>query len=344
MNIILLCDPRISDSYRRALHRQFELHKVYQRVNTISMCGKAADWSIDDEDKYEGLDRDIGQAMVRVELVCSTRNLHTKAWSKSIGRATHGIKYWDMMIKRGGTRDPTDDILNYTEGLNKDLSLAECHHQASNVRAKLNDVVTEAITYGTSYELEVATMRIHKRFPKLFENTALEQEREDLIQKTPKFSENRRYAQRSFKKLGQEIRGQVRPYSVKKSFITALDVPGEDGIWRNIEGKDVVEYHIIDRNIVQFSHAGKTPFGYSDLSQELEHTGDSPMADAMFDGNIVHDALGYPAIIAIVDQLKKHPLIESKINPIVTTEDFKSAFECVPEKILSPPPQDMGST
>jgi hypothetical protein len=77
------------------------------------------------------------------------------------------------------------------------------------------------------------------------------------------------------------------------------------------------------------------PVRYIDLGQELDCTGDSPMTDAIFEGNLVHDALG-DAIRSIVDQLKKHPFIESRINPIVTAEDFKSAFKCVPKKQRHP--------
>jgi hypothetical protein len=61
------------------------------------------------------------------------------------------------------------------------------------------------------------------------------------------------------------------------------------------------------------------------------------MEDDIFEDNLSHDELGYPSIRAIVYQLKKHPLIETIINPIVTTDAFKSAFKCVPEKTASSP-------
>jgi hypothetical protein len=35
---------------------------------------------------------------------------------------------------------------------------------------------------------------------------------------------------------------------------------------------------------------------------------------------------------AIVEQLCKHPSIDKILKPVVTPEDFKSAFKCVPEK------------
>jgi hypothetical protein len=77
-----LDDPQISDAYRRALHKQFEHHNVYHRLNDISTLIESAEWNIEDEAKYEGLDRDIGLAMEHAQKVCSTRKLHTIAWSK----------------------------------------------------------------------------------------------------------------------------------------------------------------------------------------------------------------------------------------------------------------------
>jgi hypothetical protein len=41
------------------------------------------------------------------------------------------------------------------------------------------------------------------------------------------------------------------------------------------------------------------------------------------------------SINAIVAQLQKHPAIDKILKPVVTPEDFKSAFKCVPEKTAS---------
>jgi hypothetical protein len=60
-----LDDPRISDSYRKLLHNQFECHNIYERVRKISERGKSDDWSNEDERRYEVLDRDITAAMLR---------------------------------------------------------------------------------------------------------------------------------------------------------------------------------------------------------------------------------------------------------------------------------------
>jgi hypothetical protein len=59
------------------------------------------------------------------------------------------------------------------------------------------------------------------------------------------------------------------------------------------------------------------------------------MAQSLFEGTLKHTALSYIAIQAIFEQLRKHPAMDNILKPVVTPEDFKSAFKCVPEKIVS---------
>jgi hypothetical protein len=90
--------------------------------------------------------------------------------------------------------------------------------------------VSDANEYGTAYELEVAAARVHTQHPELFDNPALDLEREDHIAKELKSRENRRTAARSYQKLGRQIRGHVKPNSIKKLFLTSLEVPGDDEV------------------------------------------------------------------------------------------------------------------
>jgi hypothetical protein len=92
---------------------------------------------------------------------------------------------------------------------------------------------------------------------------------------------------------------------------------------------------LIKRNVEQFSRAGATTFGYTNLGKDLGHTGDSQMAQYIYDGTLEHYTLSDGSINAIVPQLRKHPAIDKILKPVVTPEDFKSAFKCVPEKTAS---------
>jgi hypothetical protein len=96
-----------------------------------------------------------------------------------------------------------------------------------------------------------------------------------------------------------------------------------------------VEKYLIEINVEQFSHAGATPLGYTDLGRELGHTGDTPMSEAILDGTFEHESLTDEALAAILKQVRKHPNLQTIIQPIVTEADFKSAFKCVPEKTAS---------
>jgi hypothetical protein len=65
-----LDDPRISDSYRKLLHKQFECHNIYESVKKISERGKADDWYLEDEHAYKTLGHDITAAMLRAVEKC----------------------------------------------------------------------------------------------------------------------------------------------------------------------------------------------------------------------------------------------------------------------------------
>jgi hypothetical protein len=117
-------------------------------------------------------------------------------------------------------------------------------------------------------DIEVATARVERRYPHLVEDNVMHaQEREERIEKEVKQRETRRATQKYFWKLRYQIRGHVKPNSTKKSSLNRLDVQTEDGLWRKIVGKTQVEEHLIERNVEQFSHAGATPLGYTELGR-----------------------------------------------------------------------------
>jgi hypothetical protein len=96
-----------------------------------------------------------------------------------------------------------------------------------------------------------------------------------------------------------------------------------------------MEEHLMERNIEQFSHAGKTPFVYSDLGAELGHTGDSQMSNDILKVTLQHEYLSNEAIRAIVNQLREHSMVQQIWKRVVTPEDFTSCFKCVPDKTAS---------
>jgi hypothetical protein len=159
-------------------------------------------------------------------------------------------------------------------------------------------------------------------------------DKENLVAKVMKTRENRKTAKRSWKKLGRKIKGIIKPETLKRSRLAKVEVPDGDE-WKKVEDKEIMEAHLMERNIEQLSHAGKTPFGYSDLGAELGHTGDSQMANDILKGTLQHDCLSYEAIRAIVNQIREHPMVHQIWKPVVTPEDFTYCFKCVPENTAS---------
>jgi hypothetical protein len=166
----------------------------------------------------------------------------------------------------------------------------------------------------------------------------MECDKDVIIQKELRTRENRRTTKRSWQKLGRQIRGHLKPHTLQKSKLTAVEVPGTaDGSCSRIDTKEQVEALLIDHNVEQFSHAGNTPFGYTSLVDELGHTGDTLMADDIYNGTLEHRSLTDHDMQAIMKQLRKHQLLTKMISPVVTTEDLISCFGCVAEKTSSSP-------
>jgi hypothetical protein len=247
-------------------------------VKKISLRGKESTWNLDDESLYEKLDDDIPESMKHSERMCNIRKSHATPWTKSLGQATHSIQYWDAQIIRNGIRNNDDAVLKYyllrsnvdKERFDTMMTISACIHQLTNSRSQLNDVIKDAKSNGYFYEVEVATSRVEIQFPHLTEdNPVYAIEREEMIEMEIKTRENRRNTQGSFWKLRRKIQGHIKPNSTKKSSLDRVTVPdtGPEGLWKHIIGKDDIEDHLIERNIEQFSHAGATPFGDTDLGK-----------------------------------------------------------------------------
>jgi hypothetical protein len=82
-------------------------------VKKISLRGKDSTWNLEDESAYENLDNDISEAIKHAERICNIRKAHATTWTKSLGQATHSIRYWDAWIISPGIRNNDDAVLNY---------------------------------------------------------------------------------------------------------------------------------------------------------------------------------------------------------------------------------------
>jgi hypothetical protein len=109
-----------------------------------------------DETIYEKLDADISEAMKHAGRICNLHKSHATPWAKSLGQATHTIRYWDARISRRGTREYDDEVVNYylerfnveKERLDTTMAITACIHQLNNERRQLKDVLKEASNNG----------------------------------------------------------------------------------------------------------------------------------------------------------------------------------------------------
>jgi hypothetical protein len=118
--------------------------------------------------------------MKHAERMCSIHKAHATLWTKALGKETHSIRYWGARITRRGIRDNDDPLLDYyllrsnvnKVRLNTTLTVMSCIHQLTHTRIQLKDVLKDAKSNGSFYEVEVSTTRVEKRFPHLTEDSA----------------------------------------------------------------------------------------------------------------------------------------------------------------------------
>jgi hypothetical protein len=242
--------PHIADEYRQQLHRLFTGHNVYRRVNVIMERSKTGDWTIEDESDYEKIDRDITRSMLSAAKKCGIHSKKRTPWSPALGMATQAIRYWDIRIKRKGERNPRDLVLKYylsranidREVNDKPLSIREYIKQLNFSRQKLKDVVANAKEYGGQYEAEIAEAILEKRNPRFKDGEIFDPvEKEILVERELKTHENCLTAQRSWRKMGRQIQGHLKPNTLKRSKLMHVEVPNGDGTaWTKIENKEYI--------------------------------------------------------------------------------------------------------
>jgi hypothetical protein len=64
-------------------------------------------------------------------------------------------------------------------------------------------------------------------------------EKETLVAKVLKTRENRKMAKRSWKKPGRQIKGSLKPETLKRSILVNIEIRDGDG-WRKVEDSEIM--------------------------------------------------------------------------------------------------------
>jgi hypothetical protein len=186
----------------------------------------------------------------------------------------------------------------------------------------LKDVVANAKEHRGQYEVKISEAIVEKRNPRFKDGEIFNPVgKEILVDTEVKTHEIHRTAHWYWRKMGQQIQGFFKPNTIKQSRLRHVEVPSGDGTtWTKVEDKEEVINHLIEINVEQISNTAAIPFGYTQLGNELVHTGDSDMAESILNDTLEHEYMEDEAIRAIVEQLKRHPAIWGILTQIVTAK------------------------
>jgi hypothetical protein len=117
------------------------------------------------------------------------------------------------------------------------INLRECIHKINNARATLKVVVMNATELRSQFEVDLAIVVVEHKSPELRSGeTFMECDKDALVQKEIKSREKRRTVKRSWQKLGCQIWGHLKPHTLQKIKLTAVEIPGEDiDSWSRID-------------------------------------------------------------------------------------------------------------
>jgi hypothetical protein len=120
--------------------------------------------------------------------------------------------------------------------------LREYIHHINNARAKLKDVINDATELRSQFEVDLAIAVVENKRPEFRDvETCMECNKDVIFQKEIKSRENRRTTKRSWQKLGRQIRGHLKPHTLQKIKLTAVESPGSDpGAWSRVDMKEQV--------------------------------------------------------------------------------------------------------
>jgi hypothetical protein len=75
-----LDDPIIAEGCGKIVHNLFMNHNIYKRLQNIAARGKKEDWTMEDENMYKAIDRDITRSMLSATNQCNLRKMHLEPW------------------------------------------------------------------------------------------------------------------------------------------------------------------------------------------------------------------------------------------------------------------------
>jgi hypothetical protein len=115
--------------------------------------------------------------MKHSERMCNIRKSRATPRTKSLGQATHSIRYWDARIIHLGIRNNDDAVLKYyllrynvdREMFDTTMTITACIDQLKNWRSQLKDALKDAKSNGSFYEVDVTKARVEKKYPHLTE-------------------------------------------------------------------------------------------------------------------------------------------------------------------------------
>jgi hypothetical protein len=335
-----LTDPRIIQKYISSLQKQFDNHKVSQKLQNLNSV-HPGEWTSKHTTDYERLDNLITESMLYAESCSAKKYTNTYEWSPTLVSAVYAERFWRLALKQSQGRCISQSLLIRTKeyaGIRADLSqltlpdIVQCLASARQSRRELQQQHQQLCA---NYLEKLAEALVLKRAPYLDTDPKYE---ERLTLRTAK-EVKRLIRLEQKRKYYRMIGSQLSDHTDNSGGLTRIDVPLHPadlpltslpdpktwkGPWRSVTDPEEIAKYVCIINTRQYNQAQATPFGSGYLADTIGLNIEQPAAAHLLNGSFVPDAgTGLlPETLKVIEYLKRPSYLNQPFPTTITTKDF----------------------
>jgi ribonuclease HI/exonuclease III len=260
-------NPKAVATYTESMLAHIAKHDVLNKVETLRQRSESGQWTEDDTQQWEAVDRIMAQARICSEHKCSKKNSGQKVWSPELKATGETLLYWRLRIREHTSRKSNQFTLDRLAGSCKISAEDVAYLSVPAIIGKIREARhNHKQVKIAAADLREAHMTDQAQFLAALHNMS------DVAARAAIATREKSSGQ--FRNLRQIFKGP------RSSGLERLDVPNEYAVRRQTEAiprmqlvtKEEIEDVLLPHTVQRFRQHHETPFGNGDRSTSLGQT------------------------------------------------------------------------
>jgi hypothetical protein len=346
-----LHDPRIVSAYLNTLNKQFDIHKIHEKVGKLQKKDSKL-WEEMDVQTYERIDTLITQSMLYAERLVSSRYTKTWEWSPVLVAAVHAERFWKLAIKRSHGHYVSNALLRRTcflagiKSVPPTLSLPDLIGCLAAARQTRRELQKDSHTLRQNYLASLAEALVLKRAPYLGTDPKYDEKLTRRTAKEVKRLERLEHKRHLYRMIGRQlgdnnVKGGLSwvdiPAPMVGTSCNTVDPKQWTGPWVSITDPSEIAQYVCAINTKQYNQAQHTPFGSGYLFQQFGMNLEGESVTDLLNGSFTVDPTVdlLPETHKILRRLSTPLHNQSSIPTTITPQEFQSTYKIVKERTSS---------